>query len=79
GTDTIYTTLVWNLLFMVYYSDWQQIMRNEVNNRLGDRAPVVADKHHLHCVMAFIYETIRWRNAGIMGAPHMTFSDTILG
>ncbi|CAG2101387.1 unnamed protein product [Medioppia subpectinata] len=79
GTDTIYTTLVWNLLFMVYYSDWQQIMRNEVNDRLGDRAPVVTDKHHLHNVMAFVYETIRWRNAGPMGAPHMTLSDTILG
>ncbi|CAG2107579.1 unnamed protein product [Medioppia subpectinata] len=79
GIDTVYTTLVWNVLFMVYYSDWQQIMRNEVNDRLGDRAPVVADKHYLHCVMAFIYETIRYRIAGPMGAPHMTLSDTILG
>ncbi|CAG2107580.1 unnamed protein product, partial [Medioppia subpectinata] len=65
GTDTMHLTLL--------------IMRNEVNDRLGDRAPVVADKHHLHCVMAFIYETIRWRNVGPMGAPHMTLSDTILG
>ncbi|CAG2111634.1 unnamed protein product [Medioppia subpectinata] len=68
-----------NIAAAVMDIDWQQIMRNEVNDRLGDRAPVVADKHHLHNVMAFVYETIRWRNAGPMGAPHMTLSDTILG
>ncbi|CAG2111300.1 unnamed protein product, partial [Medioppia subpectinata] len=78
GMGTSFTTLVWNLLFMVYYSDWQQIMRNEVNDRLGDRAPVVADKHHLHNVMAFLYETFRCRNPVPFGAPHMTLSDTIL-
>ncbi|CAG2112884.1 unnamed protein product, partial [Medioppia subpectinata] len=78
GMETTYSTLVWNVLFMVYYSDWQQIMRNEVNDRLGDRAPIVTDKHHLHNVMAFIYETIRLRTAAPIGAPHMTLSDTIL-
>ncbi|CAG2112688.1 unnamed protein product [Medioppia subpectinata] len=59
--------------------DWQQIMRNEVNNRLGDRAPVVTDKQHMHNVMAFIYETTRFRTAAPIGAPHLTSSDTIIG
>ncbi|CAG2115069.1 unnamed protein product [Medioppia subpectinata] len=68
-----------NIVAVVMDIDWQQIMRNEVNDSLGDRAPVVTDKHHLHNVMAFIYETIRCRNAGPVGSPHMTLSDTILG
>ncbi|CAG2106454.1 unnamed protein product [Medioppia subpectinata] len=78
GIETTNSTLLWLILLMTYYGDWQQIMRNEINDKVGDRAPVVDDKQCLHNVMAFLYETMRYRNTGPIGAPHMTLADTII-
>ncbi|CAG2117632.1 unnamed protein product, partial [Medioppia subpectinata] len=78
GIETTNSTLLWLILLMTYYGDWQQKMRDEINDKLGDRAPVVDDKQCLHNVMAFLYETMRYRNTGPIGAPHMTLADTTI-
>ncbi|CAG2111749.1 unnamed protein product [Medioppia subpectinata] len=79
GPETTYHTLLWLILLMTYYTDWQNVMRQEINDKLGDRAPVVDDKQCLHNVMAFLYETLRYRNPGPVGSPHMALEDTKIG
>ncbi|CAG2106160.1 unnamed protein product, partial [Medioppia subpectinata] len=79
GPDTTSHQLLWLILLMTYYSDWQNVMRQEIDDKLGDRAPVVDDKQCLHNVMAFLYETVRYRNAAPIASPHMALEDTTIG
>ncbi|CAG2110714.1 unnamed protein product [Medioppia subpectinata] len=79
GPDTTSHALLWLILLMTYYSDWQNVMRQEISDQLGDRAPVVDDKQCLPNVMAFLYETVRYRNAAPLGSPHMALEDMTIG
>ena len=64
---------------MTYYPVIQQKLRDEINEKLNDRIATISDKGHSDYVMAFLYETLRYRNAVPMGAFHRAIKPTIIG
>ena len=79
GTDTSQKTFHWLLLNLCYYQEMQQMLRQEIENQIGDRLPTHEDKSHCHYVMAFISETLRLRNVAGIGLPHKAMVDTKIG
>ncbi|CAG2121716.1 unnamed protein product, partial [Medioppia subpectinata] len=69
GTETTYATLQWMVLFVAYFEDWQRKMRTEIDDVLADRVVTLADRRRMHCVQAFIAETLRYRTAAPVGSP----------
>ena len=79
GSDTSGNIFIWGLLFMTYYPEIQQKLRQEIESQIGDRIPTLEDKEHCHYVMAFISETLRIRNALPIGLPHKTTAECKIG
>ncbi|CAG2108040.1 unnamed protein product, partial [Medioppia subpectinata] len=78
GTDTSQGTFQWLLLFVCYYPEMQQKLRQEIESQIGDRMPTHEDRNRCHYVMAFIAETLRVRNVAPTGLPHKALVNTIL-
>ncbi|CAG2109133.1 unnamed protein product [Medioppia subpectinata] len=78
GTDTSQHTFQWIVLLMSYYPEMQQKLRQEIESQIGDRMPTHEDRNRCHYVMAFIAETLRFRNVVPTGLPHKTLVDTKL-
>ncbi|CAG2102534.1 unnamed protein product, partial [Medioppia subpectinata] len=78
GTDTSQMTFQWVLLFVCYYPEMQQKLRQEIEFQIGDRMPTHEDRNRCHYVMAFIAETMRYRNVVPTGVPHKALVDTKL-
>ncbi|CAG2161472.1 unnamed protein product [Oppiella nova] len=76
GTDTSQITLRWMLLFLSYYPEVQRKLRQEIETQIGDRMPTHEDRNRCHYVMAFIAETLRFRNVAPQGVPHSAVVDT---
>ncbi|CAG2115951.1 unnamed protein product, partial [Medioppia subpectinata] len=79
GTETTQTTFLWSLLFIAFYPDYQDKLRDEINNELGDCMPVIEDKSKLNYTMAFISEILRYKNPFPIGVPHKMLDDSKLG
>ncbi|XP_054158276.1 cytochrome P450 1A1-like, partial [Oppia nitens] len=79
GTDTSQQTFQWLLLFLAYYPLIQQKLRQEIDDTIGDQMPKHADRQRLHYTMAFISETLRYRNVAPYGLPHKAIVDCQLG
>ncbi|CAG2115773.1 unnamed protein product [Medioppia subpectinata] len=78
GTDTSQGTFQWLLLFICYYPEMQKKLRQEIESQIGDRMPTHEDRNRCHYVMAFIAETLRFRNVAPTGLPHKAIVNTIL-
>ena len=50
---------------MTYYPKTQQKLRQEIESEIGDRIPEYEDRNRCHYVMAFIGETLRFRNVNL--------------
>ncbi|XP_054165687.1 steroid 17-alpha-hydroxylase/17,20 lyase-like [Oppia nitens] len=79
GTDTSQLTFLWMLLFMSYYPQTQKQLRQEIDTQIGDRLPTHEDRQQCHYVMAFITETLRFRNVAPIGVPHRAVVRTKVG
>ena len=66
------------LLFMAYYPNIQQNLKNEIQREIGDNMPLIEDKNKLNFFMAFISEILRFRNPASIVA-HKTLANTKLG
>ncbi|XP_054158504.1 cytochrome P450 1A1-like, partial [Oppia nitens] len=79
GTDTSLTTFLWSLMLLAYYPDVQQKLRKEIESLIGDRIPTHDDRQRCHYVMAFMSETLRYKNVGPMGVFHKTMTTSKIG
>ncbi|CAG2100869.1 unnamed protein product, partial [Medioppia subpectinata] len=70
GADTSQQTFQWILLLMTYYPEMHQKLRQEIESQIGDRMPTHEDRNRCHYVMAFIAESLRFRNIVPQGLPH---------
>ncbi|CAG2169093.1 unnamed protein product [Oppiella nova] len=70
---------LWLLLFVAYYPEVQQNIRDEIRNELGDKPVTTDDRHKLHYTMAYVYEILRYRNSTPIGFFHSTIKDCKLG
>ena len=79
GTDTSQQTFQWLLILLSYYSEMQRKLRQEIETQIGDRMPTHEDRNRCHYVMAFIAETLRFRNIVPQGLPHRAIVRTTIG
>ncbi|CAG2172361.1 unnamed protein product, partial [Oppiella nova] len=54
-------------------------LRQEIETQIGDRMPTHEDRNRCHYVMAFITETLRFRNIVPQGLPHRAIVRTTIG
>ena len=64
---------------MTYYPKTQQKLRQEIESEIGDRIPEYEDRYQCHYVMAFIAETLRFRNVNPMAVYHKNSIDFKIG
>ncbi|CAG2173075.1 unnamed protein product, partial [Oppiella nova] len=76
GAETSSTTFQWMILLMAHYPGIQQKLRDDITEKLNGRFATISDKAHLDNVMAFIYETLRYRNAAPLGLFHCAIQST---
>ena len=48
GADTSQQTFQWMLLFVAYYPETQQKLRQEIESEIGDRIPTLEDRDRCH-------------------------------
>ncbi|CAG2108400.1 unnamed protein product [Medioppia subpectinata] len=72
-------TFQWIVLLMTYYPEMQQKLRQEIESQIGDRMPTHEDRNRCHYVMAFITETLRFRNVAPFGVPHKAVVRSTIG
>ncbi|CAG2120584.1 unnamed protein product, partial [Medioppia subpectinata] len=56
-----------------------QKLRQEIESQIGDRMPTHEDRNRCHYVMAFIAETLRFRNIIPQGLPHKVMVESTIG
>ncbi|XP_054154604.1 steroid 17-alpha-hydroxylase/17,20 lyase-like [Oppia nitens] len=78
-TDTSYNTFQWLLLFLANDLVVQKKLRKEISDKIGDRLPTLDDRHRCHYVMAFISETLRFRNVTPIAVSHKAIVDSKIG
>ena len=64
---------------MTIYPEVQQKLRQEIESSIGDRIPTHEDRNRCHYVMAFIAETMRYRNVVPMGVAHKAVVTSKIG
>ncbi|XP_054162935.1 farnesoate epoxidase-like [Oppia nitens] len=79
GTDTSYNTFQWMLLFLANDLMVQKKLRKEISDKIGDRLPTLDDRQRLHYVMAFISESLRFRNVSPLGLVHKAIVGSKIG
>ncbi|XP_054166177.1 cytochrome P450 2A5-like [Oppia nitens] len=79
GTDTSYNTFQWLLLFLANDLMVQKKLRKEILDKIGDRLPTHDDRHRCHYVMAFISETLRFRNVLPIGVVRKAIVNSKIG
>ena len=68
--ESFKSTFCWLILLMKYKTTYEKRLREEVRNNIGQRPPKLEDKINCHFVMAFLFETMRYRNATPVAVPH---------
>ena len=79
GSQTTIDALQWSLIFMTYYPEFQQIIRQEIENQIGNRIATHEDTDRCHFLKAFISETLRLRNPVPCAIPHSTNAPAKIG
>ncbi|XP_054154921.1 steroid 17-alpha-hydroxylase/17,20 lyase-like [Oppia nitens] len=79
GIDTSEQTFQWLLLLMAYYPEMQYRLKLEIESKIGNRLPVHQDRQHCPYVMAFLAETLRFRNVSPFGGGHKSMVDSKIG
>ncbi|XP_054165236.1 cytochrome P450 2E1-like [Oppia nitens] len=79
GIETSETTFQWLLLLLAYYPEMQNRLKQEIESKIGNRLPRHQDRQQCHYVMAFIAETLRFRNVLPLGISHKTIVDIKIG
>ena len=59
GTETSVSSIYWALLFMAKYPEVQKRVQAEIDNVIGDRAPINSDRAKLKYVEAVMCESYR--------------------
>lgn len=73
GTDTISTTLYWNLALMCKYPEVQETAANEIDKYTKNNngtLPAFKDRLHLPYCVAVIKECMRFKPTTAFGLPH---------
>ncbi|CAG2164301.1 unnamed protein product [Oppiella nova] len=78
GNETSSTTFQWMILLMLINPEMHQKLCDEITVKLNDRIATISDKAHLDYVMAFICETLRYRNAAPIGDKYSIKENTYL-
>ena len=72
-------TLLWVLLFLAEYPEYQKAIREEVEAALGpDDVPTLEHRPRCNLLQAFILEVMRFRPIIPLGVGHKTITDTEL-
>jgi len=79
GVETSMTTLLWMILLMIRNPNMQRKLRDEIHEKLNGNVPVISDKVNLDYVMAYISETLRYKNVAPIGVFHRAISSTKIG
>ena len=76
GTDTTATTLLWALLYFIYYPDVQERLWEEINDVIGMlRLPTLEDRDKMPYCEAVITETLRLSNTVPLSIAHSASRD----
>ena len=76
GADTTSGVMAWWLLAMITYPETQKRAQAELDAVVGrSRVPTFADFEHLPYVRSMVKESLRWRSAFPIGAPHRCMED----
>jgi hypothetical protein len=79
ATDDTQFTYNWMILLLANCPHIQQTVRQEIDDKIGDRLAIHEDLNECHYINAFISEALRYRNANPLGVPHKTLEDTDIG
>ncbi|TRY57094.1 hypothetical protein DNTS_023975, partial [Danionella cerebrum] len=79
GTETTTNTLRWALLYLIKYPEIQEKLREEVDEVIGSRPPLLSDKANMHYMNAFFHEVLRKSNLVPLNMARVTRKDTTLG
>ena len=79
GGSAAIVVIQWIILLMTYYPEFQQNIREEIENQIGDRIATHEDMNRCHFLMAFISETLRLKNIAPGGLPHSTMVTAKIG
>lgn len=75
GSGTTSAAMQSLCLAMCHFPDWQQKMKEQLDQVVGNRMPEFADMPHLSTVRAVIKEVLRWRPVTSGGVPHQLIQD----
>lgn len=79
ATDTSAGELQWLFLRMARDPSIQAKIQQEIEENIGSRPPVYADKEKMPFTVACILETLRYHPIVPLGLPHNTTTDTKVG
>ncbi|XP_041862602.1 cytochrome P450 2J2-like [Melanotaenia boesemani] len=79
GTETTTITLLWGLLYLMYYPDIQERVQAEIDAVIGSSRQVsMSDRENMPYTDAVVHEIQRMANIAPLNLFHMTNKDTIL-
>ncbi|XP_069581598.1 cytochrome P450 2J4-like [Brachyistius frenatus] len=79
GTETTTTTLLWGLLYMIYYPNTQERVHTEIEAVIGSsRQPAMTDRENMPFTNAVIHEIQRMANILPLNLFHVANKDTTL-
>lgn len=79
GIETNSSTMYWLVLYIFTNKNIENILREEIKCKIGNRTPIQNDMHNCHYVMACIAEILRLRNPAPFGLPHKLLDKYNLG
>lgn len=75
GSGTTSAAMQSFCLAMCHFPDWQQKMKEQLDQVVGNRMPEFSDIPNLPTVRAVIKEVLRWRPVTSGGVPHQLIQD----
>ncbi|CAG5116963.1 unnamed protein product [Candidula unifasciata] len=79
GTETTSKTVIFCLLYLVYFQDIQEKLFQEIHENIGtERSPQMSDKPKLKLLNAFLLETFRHSKMGPFAPDRVASKDVVL-
>ncbi|KAG8181433.1 hypothetical protein JTE90_015452 [Oedothorax gibbosus] len=79
GSETVRTSILWNLYVACAFPEHQEKVREEILEVMGEREPEYQDMKNMPFTHSFIMEVMRWKTISPLNVPHSTLSDTTIG